>query len=588
MSLSSYAGPDKTRVNVVTFPRATPPTDVEVLIVGAGPSGLGTALELQRHGIEVAVVDSATEATLVRAGAAGVSARTVEIFRTWGVAERVRESWTVPPEWNKGNILVTSVVGHVLGGNVPDAFSRRTGSPISREDGVRRPQTVFQQVFLDRLAELDVTVAAGWRVEGLEQDADGVTTTVVDIESGEKRSIRSTYVIGADGSKSTVRNLAGITRTGEYATERHWRYVVRTKGGVPAELGAAPSASNIIFNNDYSGFISAINETDWRAYAGPFALDHVPTEDELISAAKKGFGFDVDLEIVSLTSYFKSTRISDEFVRGRVALVGDAAHVRTPGGNLSEGFGDVANLGWKLAAVLRGFGGERLLASYDEERRIHNWRVADHALERSIANDEALAKIRAIGVPHDDDTSPEAVDLRVQIGAIIARDFAFALGVVFDERYDASSVVVYDAEQFDTDPQWTPSVYVDDARPGHRAPNGAIETGGVTLYGRLGSWPTLFVLNDDTSAVAQFTAAAASRSVPLDVVYLTEPEVRSLYASDYVIVRPDHHVAWRGIGHDFDAAAVIDTIYGRDAAADADADASGASESEKVLEAAEA
>ena len=550
-------------VDVVRFPRATPPEQVEVLIVGAGPSGLGTALDLQRHGIEVAVVDGATEATLVRAGAAGVSPRTVEIFRTWGVADRVKEHWTVPPEWNKGNVLVTSVVGHVLGGKAPDAFSRPPGSPVSREDGVRRPQSVFQKVFLDRLADLDVVVAGGWRVEDLAQDDEGVTTSVVNAASGERRSIRSKYVVGADGSKSTVRQLAGITRSGEYATERHWRYVVRTRGGIPAELGPAPSASNIVFNNHYSGFISAINETDWRAYAGPFPLDHVPDEDELIASAQRGFGFDVDLEVVSLTPYFKSTRISDQFVRGRVVVVGDAAHVRTPGGNLSEGFGDVANLGWKLASVLRGFGGETLLQSYDEERRVHNWRVADQALKRSNASDEALAEIRALGIPEDDDLSPEAQERRAEIGRILTRDFAYGLGIVFDERYDSSPVVIYDDNQFDTDPEWDAGKYVDDPRPGHRAPNGAIEAGGVTLYGRLGSWPTLLVLSDDTSGAAEFVAAANDREAPLDVIYLTEPEVRDLYSADYVIVRPDHHVAWHGVGQSFDAGLVLDTIYGR-------------------------
>ncbi|MEF2977258.1 FAD-dependent monooxygenase [Subtercola sp. YIM 133946] len=563
MTSSTNPAPDSRGVNVVTFPRAIPPEQVEVLIVGAGPSGLGAALELQRHGIEVAVVDAATEATLVRAGAAGVSARTVEIFRTWGVAERVRESWTVPPEWNRGNILVTSVVGHVLGGAVPDAFSKRAGSIFSREDGVRRPQTVFQQVFLDRLDELDVPVAAGWLVEDLAYDTDGVTTTVVDIHSGEKRTIRSKYVIGADGSKSTVRQLAGITRTGEYATRRKWRYVVRTKGGVPAQLGPAPSASNIVFNNHYSGFISALNETDWRAYAGPLPLDYEPTEDELIEGAKHGFGFDVDLEVVSKTSFFESTRISDEFVRGRVVLVGDAAHVRTPGGNLAEGFGDVANLGWKLAAVLRGFGGQQLLASYDEERRVHNWRVADHALARSVANEKAIAKIRALGVPDDADTGPEAAARRAEIESIVAEDFNLSLGIIFDERYDYSSVIAYDDDQAKTDTDWSASVYMDDARPGHRAPNGAIETGGVTLYGRLTTWPTLFVLSDDTSAVTSFAAAAETLAVPLDVVYLTQPEVRAVYGSDYVIVRPDHHVAWHGDDQKLDARAVLETVYGR-------------------------
>ncbi|MFH8249624.1 FAD-dependent oxidoreductase [Microbacterium sp. B2969] len=551
-------------IDVVRFPRAVPPENVQVLVVGAGPSGLGTALELQRHGLDVAVVDAATEATLIRAGAAGVSARSVEIFRTWGVADRVRESWTIPPEWNKGNVLVTSVVGHVLGGKGPDAYTRRAGSAFSREDAVRRPQTVFQKAFIDRLGELGVPIAGGWRVTALQQDEDGVVTTVVDAD-GAERTIRSAYVVGADGSKSTVRRLAGITRSGEYATERHWRYVVRTRGGVPAELGSAPSASNIVFNQHYSGFISAINETDWRAYAGPLPIDYVPTEQELIEAAAKGFGFDVDLEVVSLTPFFKSTRIADQFVRGRVALVGDAAHVRTPGGNLSEGFGDVLNLGWKLAAVLHGEGGDALLQSYDEERRVHNERIAEHALARAAANEASLQEIRALGVPDDDDLGAEAEQRRADIGRVLARDFAFDLGVVFDERYDRSSVVAYEPGQLVSEPAWAPTVYVEDPRPGHRAPNGAVEAGGVTLYGRLGIFPALLVLTDDTTDAERFRSAADERGVPLDVIHLTEPEVRALYGSDYVIVRPDHHVAWRSQGADFEPGAVLDVLYGRSA-----------------------
>lgn len=561
----------RTSKDVIEFPRSAPPTEVEVLVVGAGPSGLGTALELQRHGLDVAVVDVVTQATLVRAGAAGVGARSAELFRTWGVLEQVQRNWTVPPEWNKGNLLVTSVVGHVLGGSASDTFGRRPGSPFSREDNIRRPQTVFQQVFLERLGELGVPVSGGWRVEALDQDDDGVTTTVVEASSGERRTIRSAYVVGADGSKSTVRQLAGITRSGDYATARNWRYVVRTKGGVPAELGAVPSASNIIFNEHYSGFISAISETDWRAYAGPFPVDYVPTEDELIEGARRGFGFDADLEVVSLTGFYRSTRIADRFVEGRVALVGDAAHVRTPGGNLSEGFGDVANLGWKLAAVLRGTGGPQLLASYDEERRPHNWRVAEHAFKRSVAGDALLAQIRADGIPADDDESPAAVERRAEIGSLVARDFNFSLGILFDERYDSSSVVVYEPGQATSDTPWSANHYVDDPRPGHRAPDGAIESGGVTLYSRLASAPVLLVLGDDDALVSEFAAVADAEGLPLDVIRIGEPAARALYAADYAIVRPDHHVAWRGSGREVDARAILDTVYGRRSASEATA-----------------
>src|SRR6185369_10411413 len=95
----------------VHFPEATPPVDVDVLVVGGGPVGLSTAVELTSRGIAVAVVEAARTALLVRAGAMGHSPRTVEHFHRWGLLQRVRDEWTFPPEWNHGIRLITSLAG---------------------------------------------------------------------------------------------------------------------------------------------------------------------------------------------------------------------------------------------------------------------------------------------------------------------------------------------------------------------------------------------------------------------------------------------------------------------------------------------
>src|SRR6478752_175892 len=134
-------------VDVVPFPVADPPEQVDVLVVGAGPSGLATAVDLDLHGVTVAVVDAATEAPLVRAGAMGHTARVVELFRRWHVLQRVREEWTVPPEWNTGNLLLTSLAGHDLGGG-KRRFDLGSTGQHSTEAPIRRPQTVLQKVFL--------------------------------------------------------------------------------------------------------------------------------------------------------------------------------------------------------------------------------------------------------------------------------------------------------------------------------------------------------------------------------------------------------------------------------------------------------
>lgn len=552
-------------VDTVLLARATPPREVEVLVIGAGPSGLATALELNRHGVDVAVVDAATSFRLVRAGAMGHSARTVEFFQQWRVEDRIRRGWTFPPEWNLGTTLRTSLIGHDLKpSGVPTgrpAFSGRPENPFSLAAPLRRPQTALQQAFLDQLAELDVPVAGGWRLTALDEDAEGATATVEHVETGVVRSIRTKFVIGADGGRSTVRTLAGIEREGAYATERHFRFVVRTSGEYHGR-DPFPSAVNVIVNGVHSGFLAALNETDWRVYAGPFSLDHTPTHEELLHLARAAFGSDVDLEIVDATPYFKSTRLARRFRQGRVLLVGDAAHVRTPGGNLGEGFGDVFNLGWKLAAVLRGAGGDELLDSYDRERRPHNARVGAAAKARADRTERSVAEARAVGFPADDDRSAEAEQRRERIREILAQGGGAHIGVYFDERYDDSPVIAYDADQFATEKPWHAEAYEPSGRPGHRAPNGVIDPYGVTLYDRIGGDVALLVLSEDTSAVVEFVDAAAERSIDLEVLHLDDAEARSLYGAPFVLVRPDHHVAWRGTEID-DAGAVLDRVYGR-------------------------
>ncbi|WP_447913954.1 FAD-dependent monooxygenase [Microbacterium phyllosphaerae] len=576
-------------VDTVLLAHGTPPQEVEVLVVGAGPSGLATALELNRQKVDVAVVDAATSFRLIRAGAMGHSARTVEFFQQWRVEDRIRRGWTFPPEWNLGTTFRTSLIGHDLTRpGTPTGrpgFTGRAENPYSLAESLRRPQTALQQAFLDQLAELDVPVAGGWRLLSLlesasgasgassasadQQDAgarDGIIATVEHVETGAVRRIRAKYVVGADGARSTVRTLAGIERDGAYATDRHFRFVVRTEGDY-AGRDPFPSAVNVIVNGIHSGFLAALNETDWRVYAGPYPIEHTPTEEELLALARAAFGSDLALQVVDVTPYFKSTRLAKTFRQGRVLLVGDAAHVRTPGGNLGEGFGDVFNLGWKLAAVLRGTGGDALLDSYDRERRPHNARVGASAKARADRTESNVDEARRLGFPADGDTSPEAEERRDRIREILAQGQRRDVGVYFDERYDDSPVIAYEPDQAATETAWDAGVYVPGGRPGHRAPNGIIDPYGVTLYDRIGGDAALLVLSDDVSAVAGFTEAARERAIDLEVIHLPDAGARELYGAPFALVRPDHHVAWRGVDAST-AAAVLDRVYGRTPARD--------------------
>ncbi|MEX5635088.1 FAD-dependent monooxygenase [Parafrankia sp. FMc2] len=541
--MSALAATGGRDVHTVRFPLTTPPAEVDVLIVGAGPVGLSAAVELTAHGARVAVVDRAHTATLVRAGAMGHTPRVVEHFRRWGLLQRIREEWTFPPEWNRGIRLVTSLVGHDLGQARGVSFTGPRAGRHSSQEALRRPQTALQQVFLTHLAERGVSVSGGWQLDELHERADHIAAGLV--AAGRRIGVRARYVLGADGGSSTVRGLVGIERDGEHAPDKRLRLVVRT-GDISGVVGAAPSGTNVVFNQKASGFLAAISTREWRVYAGPYPLDHTPDEAELLDVARGAFGFDPGLELVSSTTFHDATRIARTFRRGRVLLAGDAAHVRTPGGNLGEGFGDVVNLGWKLAAVLAGQAPDTLLDSYDQERRPHNWRVADHALERGRRSRDLLAELRAAGIPDDADTSAPAVERRAEISARLGRERYEAAGVTFDERYDASAVIWYETDQLDTEPPWLADVYEDDPRPGHRAPDGFVDPYGDTLYDRIGSSFALLVLGADRAVEEAFADEASARGLRFTVVHLTDPSVRALYGADNVLVRPDQHVAWRG------------------------------------------
>jgi 2-polyprenyl-6-methoxyphenol hydroxylase-like FAD-dependent oxidoreductase len=513
----------------------------------------------------------------------GHTPRTVEHFRRWGVLQAIRAEWTFPPEWNQGIRLITSLVGHELAPSrhLPFAGDGPAGDGPARrvaEEGIRRPQTALQQVFLRHLARDGVPVAGGWRVEALAEQPDYVQVDVTEVDSGERRAIRARYLLGADGGSSTVRRLAGIDRDGEHAREKRLRLVVRT-GDISGRVGPAPSGTNIVFNAKASGFLAAVSTREWRVYAGPYPLDYEPTENELLETAAAAFGFDLELEVASATPFYAATRIAQAFRRRRVLLAGDAAHVRTPGGNLGEGFGDVANLGWKLAAVVHGHAPEALLDSYDQERRRHNWRIADHALQSWHQSQVTLAEIRRGGIPDDADVSPAAEQRRADIAARIRKDVEAGGrgGLTYDERYDASAVIWYEPGQLEDEPPWQAGHYEDDPRPGHRAPDGFVDPYGGTLYDRIGNDLTLLVLSADRSVEHGFAAEAVARALPFAVVHLADPAVRALYDADNVLIRPDQHVAWRGSTlPPGGAGAVLDHVLGLRRASEAGEPADGA------------
>jgi hypothetical protein len=304
----------------------------------------------------------------------------------------------------------------------------------------------------------------------------------------------------------------------------------------------------------------AINGRNWWRFSivGDQTMRTL-TEDDVRAAFKKAVGRDFDFKVVSIMPWVRRQLVAETYGGGRVFIAGDAAHLTSPTGGfgMNMGIQDSVDLGWKLEAMVHGWGGPRLLESYGIERR-----------PVAIRNvNEATGNLRRMLKPRDEKPPKEAFEPG-RAGDAARRKFGdaytemmkrewFTIGIHLGYRYEGSPVVVPDGTP---EPEDTVSTYEQTARPGHRAPHVWIGEGKSTLD-LFGLGFVLLRFTPDTSTVA-IEAAAKARGVPLQVVDMDHAEAKRIYERKLVLVRPDGHVAWRGDTAPTDAPALIDTVRG--------------------------
>ena len=283
--------------------------------------------------------------------------------------------------------------------------------------------------------------------------------------------------------------------------------------------------------------------------------------DELASKARVVIGREVEVEIKRISPYLIHELTAETYRRGRVLIAGDACHLFCPFGgfNMNTGIDDAANLGWKLAAALAGWGGEGLLDSYTEERRpiaLANCAAASANVHALVA---AIGAVLGEGVPDGEDDDDD--DTRRRLGQRLYEETYSEWnthGIVLDQRYTSSSVIVDDGSDA---PAWEGTSYLPLAKPGHRLPHAWLADG-VSLYDRLGPGLTLLDCGAAEAELEAFRGAASSHGVPLEVLALGNPALAERYGAPLVLVRPDQHVAWRGAQPPADADRLIDLVRG--------------------------
>ncbi|MES2258140.1 MAG: FAD-dependent monooxygenase [Pseudomonadota bacterium] len=514
----------------------------EVLIIGAGPAGLAMAIELGSRGIACIVVER-NERVGHAPRAKTTNVRTREHLRRWGIAGKLAEAAPLGLDYPSNVKFVTRLAGHGLASFENAFYCDPTPNALYSEHAQWIPQYTLEKVLKEHAQSLPgVTFRFEHELVSFEQDEHSVTATVRDLQGRRMRAIEADYLVGADGARSAVRIAIGAEMEGKYGLSRNYNIVFRAPGLAEAH----PHGKAIMYwqvNTETPSLIGPMDTGDtWF-----FMPTNVPADFKVDNAAaadliRKATGIDLPYEVLSSDEWVASRLIADRYRQGRVLLVGDACHLHPPFGGygMNMGVADSVDLGWKLAAVLRHWGGPGLLDSYQAERRQVHQRVMDEA----VANHAVLgSELVRDGIEED---SASGAAMRTLVGATIkqikGREFD-TLGVVLGSRYDGSPIVVGDGS---APPAAQVSRFEPSACPGGLAPHAWLEPG-KSLYDSFGAGFTLLVCGDEREPdIEQAQIDAAAAGLPLTIAMPRADGLRELYQARLALIRPDQHVAWRG------------------------------------------
>ena len=517
------------------------PFDTDVIVVGAGPVGLALAIELGMRGVSVLLVErNPRGGTAPRAKTTNVRTRTH--LRRWGLADRLAEASPMGVDYPNDVMFVTRLSKHLLAHfkNAFNGYPERSNDYPEHAQWV--PQYTLERIMLEHVRTLpSVEVRFGASLTGAKQETDGVIGLLQE-GTDPPTQVSARYLVGADGARSTVRELVGAKMEGKYGLSRNYNIVFCAPGLAQAH----PHGRAVMYwqvNADGASLIGPMDTGDvWFFMPTGMKEGETLSNDAAAAAIARATGVDLPYEILSTDEWIASQLLADRYSEGRFFLAGDACHLHPPFGGygMNMGIGDAVDLGWKIAAMLQGWGGSKLLESYETERRpVHqaviNEAVANHAILGGQLWQEGL----------EDDT-PEGEALREEVGARIVaaktREF-HTLGTVLGHCYDNSPIIT---------PEGTTllenggQIYSPSAHPGCLAPHAWLPDG-RSLYDLFGAGFSLVVAEGaDEEQVMAAERDADAAGTPFTVVRAHGVAIRALYKADFTLVRPDQHVAWRG------------------------------------------
>ena len=491
--------------------------DYPVVISGGGLVGLSTAMFLAQHGVPSLVVERLRGGSALPR-AAHFHLRTIELFRAAGIEDAVKaqsEKEFLP----EGAIIsMDTLAGRKLADIIPglNVGVDDTLSPCRR---LFISQRGLEPILRGRAKEVGAEVVEGSEVVGFVQDGDGVTVTIADVDTGDRREVRAHYLVAAEGAHSAVREQLGIEFEGRGVFSNSMT-IYFTADLAPQLLGK-PLSVIYISNETMGGFfrvdkdcqagflvVNTIGDPASSADVADAARD--TSEPRLIELVRAASGVsDLKVRIDGVARWRASSDVAARYSDGRVFLVGDAAHVMPPNGGFggNTGIHDAYDLAWKLAWAARGLAGPRLLASYEAERRPIGRLTVEQAYTRYVTRTATY-----LGAT---DYQPLVADLEIELGWVYG-----------------------DRDRVHADPRAAKG------QPGTRAPHLWLDDGGprrstLDLFG------TSFVVLAGAGGRAWLDAAERRGLDHHEIDVAGFADAYGLTSSGATLVRPDGFVAWR-------------------------------------------
>jgi 2-polyprenyl-6-methoxyphenol hydroxylase-like FAD-dependent oxidoreductase len=516
--------------------------DTQVLIVGAGPTGLTLAIDLGLRGVRCMVVEQ-KEAPQFLPKMERCNARTMEIYRRMGIADKVRAAG-LPAHCPMDIFIVLSLIEPPLVHHVHPSVAEAKDGIARSEDGSEplEPYQLISQYTLEPLLKSiaetlpSVSVRYGCELLDFEQDENSVTAQV---KTGDGVSaVHAAYMVGCDGGGSLVRRQLGIKLDGEANIQQLRQalyYCEDLYERIPIGKGRHYHVA------DAEGSFLIVQDSTRH-----FTLHSVVESDAAMADMfERVVAMPVKYDMLYVGQWKMNLLLADRYGEGRVFLAGDAVHLVIPTGGLgmNTGVGDAIDLSWKLAATLAGWGGPNLLASYEIERR--------QVGERNVAASGFAAGGRRIWRklyrPEIRQHTPAGVAVREELARVAdveQRKASEMIGAELGYRYVGSPLI---ASAPGEGPEHNFMSYVPTTWPGARLPHVWLHDGSA-VQDRVGYGHgyTLLRLGGTQAQAGALQRAFAAAGAPFCTLDIPGERPRDVYGYDLLLLRPDMHVVWRG------------------------------------------